>query len=120
MTTSKQNYKKGETVDIVVKGIELRSVNALSFALPYNPSDYEFVGVKPLAIGQMENLTNDRLHTDGGKVLYPTFVNIGDKKTLEGNVDLFILKLKARRNVKFNLKITDGFLVDKNLKTARF
>ncbi|WP_158605172.1 hypothetical protein [Hanamia caeni] len=45
-------------------------------------------------------------------------VNLVDKSAIEGNTYLFILKLKARRNVKFNLKITDGFLVDKNLSTA--
>jgi len=120
VTVGKQNYRKGETVDIVVKGTNLRPVNALGFVLPYNPSDYEFAGVKPLGIGQMENLTNDRLHTNGEKVLYLTFVNIGDKSAIEGNADLFILKLKARLNVKFNLRITDGFLVDKNLSTAWF
>ena len=32
---------------------------------------------------QMQNFTNDRLHTNGEKILYPTFVNIGDKPALE-------------------------------------
>jgi hypothetical protein len=65
-------------------------------------------------------LTNDRLHTNGVKALYPTFVNVGNKPVLEGSHDLFILKLKAKRNVKFDLKLKDGILVDKNLNTEEF
>ena len=120
ISTPKQNYNKDEIVEIHVKGTDLRSVNALSFALPYNPQDFDFVGVEPLNLKAMENLTNDRLHTNGVKALYPTFVNIGEQETLEGTADLFILKLKAKRKVKFDLKPIDGMLIDKNLNTHRF
>ena len=68
----------------------------------------------------MENLTNDRLHTNGEKALYPTFVNIGNKESLEGNLDLFVLKFKAKHKLKFDLKAQDGILVDKNLNTQKF
>lgn len=68
----------------------------------------------------MENLTNDRLHTDGEKVLYPTFVNVGDKPALSGSNDLFILKFKAKQKSKFIVTPTDGILVDKNLNTQKF
>ena len=68
----------------------------------------------------MENLTYDRLHTSGQKSLYPTFVNLGDKTALEGSETLFIIKLKAKRRVKFNLKAADGILVDKNLNMQKF
>jgi len=92
----------------------------LSFALPYDQQDYEFVGIEPLNLKVMENLTYDRLHTNGQKALYPTFVNLGDKEVLEGTTDLFILKLKAKRKVKFNLKAIDGILVDKDLNMSKF
>lgn len=120
LSTAKQTYQKDEVIEILVKGINLRSVNALSFALPYSPQDYEFVGVQPLNMQDMENLTYDRLHTNGSKALYPTFVNLGDKAAIEGNQDLFILKLKAKHKVKFDLKAIDGLLVDKNLNTCKF
>jgi hypothetical protein len=68
----------------------------------------------------MENLTYDRLHTDGTKVLYPTFVNIGNKDVLSGDTNLFIIRLKAKRNVKFNIKLSNGLLVDKNLSSVVF
>ena len=120
LSTPKTAYAKDEIVEILVKGDSLRSVNALSFALPYNPQDYEYVGVETLGMKELENFTYDRLHTNGTKALYPTFVNIGNQHMLEGSEDLFILKLKAKRKVKFDLKAIDGFLIDKNLNTHRF
>lgn len=120
ISTPKQVYNEGETIEVLVKGIDLHSVNALSFAMPYNLQDYEFVAIQPLNIKGMENLTNDRLHTNGSKALYPTFINTGNKEVLEGNSDLFILKLKAKRKITFDLKMTDGFLVNKNLNTHKF
>ncbi|GHT65156.1 alpha-xylosidase [Bacteroidia bacterium] len=120
LSTAKQNYNAGETVEIKVSGIDLLSVNALSFALPYNPQDYEYAGIETLNTKEMENLTNDRLHTNGNKALYPTFVNLGEKASLEGTQDLFIIKLKAKRKVKFDLKAIDGFLVDKKLNIQKF
>ncbi|MHA4893703.1 TIM-barrel domain-containing protein [Pedobacter sp. PWIIR3] len=120
LSTTKQGYNQGETIAIRVKGTNLKSVNALSFALPYNQSDYEFEGVESLAVKNLENLTNDRLHTSGVKTLYPTFVNVGEKPLIDGTVDLFVIKLKAKRKLKFDLKMADGFLVDKKLNTVRF
>jgi hypothetical protein len=120
ISAAKRSYNKDEIVEITVKGINLKSVNALSFALPYNPQDYEFIDIQPLYMKEMENLTKDRLHTNGTKALYPAFVNVGNKETIEGNVDLFIIQLKAKRNIKFELKMIDGFLVDKNLNSFKF
>ncbi|AIM36311.1 alpha-xylosidase [Sphingobacterium sp. ML3W] len=120
LTTAKQSYKKGEIIEVTVKGKDLKSVNAISFGLPYQSQDYEFVSVQALAVQDMDNLTNDRLHTSGEKVLYPTFVNIGDKKAINGNEDLFILKLRAKKDVLYNLKAVQGFLVDKYLNTVKF
>ena len=79
--------------------------------------DLEFVGVEVKNMKNMENLTNDRLHTNGTKALYPTFVNIGDKEPVEGTSELFVLKFKARRDMKFQPKLTDGMVVDKKLNT---
>lgn len=120
LSVPKQTFNKDESVRITVKGKDLSAVNALSFALTYNPQEYEFEGIETLNMKGMDNLTNDRLHTNGVKALYPTFVNIGDKETLNGTEDLFIIKLKARQRVRFDLKPADGILVDKNLNTHKF
>lgn len=120
ISTAKQNYNKDEVIEIKVKGLNLSAVNALSFALPYNPQDYEFISVQTVGTKQMDNLTYDRLHTNGTKALYATFVNIGKKEPLNGNSDLFILKLKAKRKLKFDLQLLDGYLIDKQLNSVRF
>ncbi|SMC86800.1 TIM-barrel domain-containing protein [Pedobacter africanus] len=120
ISTARQNYNKGEIIEVKVKGTGLKSVNALSFALPYNQQDYEFMSLQSINMKQMENLTYDRLHTNGARALYPTFVNVGKKETLSGDNELFILKLKAKRNLKFELKITDGILVNSRLSAVNF
>ncbi|WP_413997769.1 TIM-barrel domain-containing protein [Flavobacterium sp. W1B] len=119
LTTAKQSYNKDEIIEVKVSGKNLKSVNALSFALPYSTKDYEFVGIQSLNTKKMENLTNDRLHSNGEKVLYPTFVNLGKQEVLEGSSDLFFIKLKAKQKVNFNLKPMQMMLVDKNLNTLK-
>lgn len=120
MTASKTSYNAGDTVVVTVKGADLKSVNALSFAIPYNKNEYDYVGIDQLNVKWMQNLTYDRLHTNGDKVVYPTFVNLGNEAPLEGNETLFVLKFKAKRAVKFNLLLQHGLLVDKYLNTIAF
>ena len=117
LSTAKKVYEKGETVNVVVRGADMKGVNALSFALPYNAQDLTFVGVEAKAVKDMENLTYDRLHTNGVKALYPTFVNVGNKPTLEGSEELFVLKFTANRKVRIDLTPADVMLVDKKLNT---
>lgn len=120
LTANGKSFKAGDMVEIRVSGHGLKAVNALSFALPYDQQSYEFVGVEPIAVKGMENLTNDRLHTDGTKALYPTFVNVGNKATVEGDAELFVIRLKAKRQVLFDLKAKDGVMVDRSLNRLAF
>lgn len=120
LSANGRSFKAGDEVEIRVSGRGMKAVNALSFALPYDQQSYDFVGIETVAVKGMENLTNDRLHTDGEKVLYPTFVNVGDKPAVEGDVELFVIRLKAKGDVQFNLKARNGVLVDKNLNRVTF
>ena len=119
MDVPKGIIAKGDTISIPVKGIELKSVNAISFALPYDQQKWEFAGVEPVAVKGMENLTNDRLHTNGMKALYPTFVNIGDKPDLSGSETLFIIRFVARQKDAFTAKMQDAMIVDKKLTAIK-
>ncbi|WP_276484606.1 TIM-barrel domain-containing protein [Paraflavitalea pollutisoli] len=119
ITANKTLAAPGEIVTITVKGIDLRSVNALSFALPYDQQDFEFAGIVPVGVQQLQNLTNDRLHNNGKKVLYPTFINRCDGAPLKGTKELFIIQLKAKRSVSIDLHPTDILLVDQQLNTIR-
>ncbi|MBR4294005.1 MAG: discoidin domain-containing protein, partial [Bacteroidaceae bacterium] len=123
-SADKKSYKAGETVEISVKGDSLTGVNALSFSLPYSTSDYEYVEIQfpeeGMGVEKMENLSKNRLHTNGTTALYPTFVNLGEKAKVNGNGTLFKIVMKAKRNVKFDLKATDGIIADKFLNTINF
>ncbi len=117
LVADRLNYKEGDTINITVKGVGLNLVNAISFALPYEGTDYEYLGVTPLHLKKMENLTRDRLHSNRQKALYPTFINVGDQETLSGTEDLFLIRFKAKRDLHYNLTSKDGMLVDKRLET---
>ncbi len=120
VTASKSSYNTGEMIELQVKADDLRSVNAFSFALPYNAEDMEYQGIDAKNMGDMENLTYDRLHSNGTKCLYPTFINIGNKRSVDGSSELFIIKFKAKRKLSLKPLISDGLLVDKELNTLTF
>ena len=103
-----RNLKTNQTV--------VKSIQPVAF----EKNEYEYVGIDQLNVKWMQNLTNDRLHTNGDKVVYPTFVNLGNEAPLEGNKTLFVLKFKAKRAVKFNLAPKQGLMVDKFLNTISF
>ena len=120
LTPSKTTFAAGDIVELKVSGKALHYVNALSFALPYSTAELEYVGVDLLNMKDMVNLTYDRLHTNGTKELFPTFVNRGNNFLLdEGDSDLFTLKFRAKKAGKFSLKMVDGMLVDRNLGTVQ-
>ncbi|QZE15725.1 DUF5110 domain-containing protein [Halosquirtibacter laminarini] len=114
---SKRYYRAGEKVIITVKGVKMNAVNAYSFAIPYSVKSLEFIGVKENGTQKMMNLTYDRLHSNGDKVLYPTFVNIGEKETINGDNTILKIEFKAKTSFKFNLKAKNIILVDKKLNS---
>ncbi|MGL5787384.1 MAG: TIM-barrel domain-containing protein [Bacteroidales bacterium] len=120
ITESKRSAQAGEVIELIVTGKDLQSVNAISFAIPYETKDWEFAGIEADGMKEMQNLTYDRLHTNGAKALYPTFVNKGDKEMVEGSGVLMKIKFKARRKASFDKKILDGIIVDKYLNTIAF
>ena len=120
MKADKTTFKAGDVVELHVSGKALKNVNGLSFALPYDAQQLEYAGVDLVGMKEMVNLTYDRLHTNGQKALYPTFVNKGNNFLLEGDGELFVIKFKAKKDGRLNLKMQDGLLVDRNLGTLKF
>ncbi|MBO4907086.1 MAG: discoidin domain-containing protein [Bacteroidaceae bacterium] len=120
VTADKSFVAAGDIVTVTVRGAGLRSVNALSFALPYDANLLEYAGTDAPALQQMRNLTYDRLHTNGQKALYPTFVNCGDKPAIEGDATLMTIRFRAKQRARINLQARDGMLVDKTLNIVQF
>ncbi len=117
----KASYKAGDEVRMTLKGTGLRSVNGFSLCIPYDTDAYEYLGIEPdESIGQMYNMTYDRLHTNGDKALYPTFVNLGEQQYLEGDASFVTVRFRTKRAGKCNLQVKDGLLVDKYMNSVQF
>ncbi len=117
-------FAAGDTATVTVKGTGLKSVNAISLAIPYDQKRWQFVGVETVNTGNMRDLTNDRLHTNGTRQLYPTFVNVGEQPDVVTEGDeaqpLFRLRFRALQRGAFNATPRDGMIVDKKLNTIAF
>ena len=120
VTPDRTEFRAGDIISLKVRGEGMRNINALSFSLPYDPQTFEYLGTETEGMKEMVNLTYDRLHTNGQKALYPTFANKGNNFLLEGDGDLFTIRMKARKDGNLDLEITDGMLVGRNLKVADF
>ncbi len=112
----KASYQAGDDVAVTVKGTGLQAVNALSLVMPYDLKVMQYTKTEPGAVKDMRNMTYDRHHTDGSQVLYPTFVNIGEQPTIEGNATLFTLHFKANRAFRAPKASVKGLLVSRGLK----
>lgn len=120
VTAPRRAVNAGEEVIVTVKGSDLAFVNALSFALPYDANTWEYVTIEPVGMKDMVNLTYDRLHTSGDKVLYPTFVNCGTQAPLTGSETLMLIKFKAKKRATFTVDPQNGVIVSADLSSMTF
>lgn len=120
IVADKKSYKAGEEVVITISGQSLANVNAFGLALPYNPAEYEYIGIEALGTGEMTNYSKNRMHSNGETEIFTTFINEGNKETVNGDIELVKITLRAKKNVKFNIKAIDGIIVDKHLNTVKF
>jgi hypothetical protein len=118
-SVSETELQAGDTLEITVTGKDLAGVNALSFALPYNPQDLRFDALEATGMAEMEDLSKDRRHSNGGQAFYATFVNLGNQPTLEGNDVRMVIRFTVQRTHRFTLDIRDAVLVSKDLKTLQ-
>lgn len=118
VSVDKTQVNAGDIITLTVQGKGLVSVNALSFALPYDATRFEYVGIEPTGMKEMRNLTYDRLHTNGQKALYPTFVNCGEHPYLEGDATLMTIRFRAKQKTRVSLKAQDGMILDKYMNVV--
>ena len=113
--TDKSAYKTGEDVVVTIKGQGLRNVNAFSLSVPYSEKQLQYIGNEPQDAKLFTNFSRDRLHTDGTKAFYPTFVGVDNERPLNGDAVLVVLHFKAKTAGAVKLKPTDIILVDRQL-----
>lgn len=112
MTADKKQYKAGDTIALTIFGKGLKDINALSMAIPYDSEELEYVSVSAENLFDMYNMTYDRLHTNGQKALYPTFVNLGRKPLINGDKELMKITFKVKKAIKSIPTIKDIIIVD--------
>ncbi len=117
VSTDKASYKAGEEIVLTVKGTGMKGVNAFSLSLPYSEKQMQYLGIEAAEANTLDNYTRDRLHTNGQKAVYITFVGKGDATPIEGDHVLCTIKFKAIKAGSANLKAKDIILVDKELHT---
>ena len=113
--TDKAFYKAGEEIVVTIKGSGLSEVNAFSLALPYADKKIDFVGCEPQAAKDLRNFSRDRLHTNGQKAYYVTFVGVGEASPLNGDHVLCTLRFKALSAGAASIEAKDIILVDSQL-----
>lgn len=113
--TDKATYRAGEEITLTVQGKDLKDVNAFSLSLPYSEAQMTYVGTEADGAKGLDNYTRDRLHTNGAKAVYVTFVGKGDAEPLNGDMTLCTLKFRALKSGPAALKAQDILLVDKEL-----
>lgn len=116
----RRNYRSGDTLTLTVTGRGLRAVNAFSLAVTYDADLLEYLGADRPEGGipaTMEDFSRERLHSDGSRGIYPTFVNSGEKPLLECTGDTVLLRLhfKALRPGKTLPRSGDCILADPSL-----
>ena len=114
--TDRESYGSGDIMEVTVLGKDMKGVNAIGFTIPYNADTMEYAGIENLNMGQMNDFSKDRLHTDGTKALHAAFVNLGDKPALEGDKDLFIIKFRIKKDCNAVKSIEDLIFTDKYLQ----
>ena len=112
-----QSVREGEEVKVIIRGDGLSEVNAWSVAIPYDATQLRYVKTSPVGTREMDNLTYDRLHKNGVKALYPTFVNTGNKPVLSGTGTLVEITFIALKSGNLDLQMQDALLVDKKMNT---
>ena len=113
--TNKATYKVGEEVVVTVKGGGLSDVNAFSLALPYSDTQLQYLSTEALGAKSLRNFTRDRLHTNGQKGLYVTFVGVGEAEPLSGDQTLCTVRFKAKTTGPVKIEARDIILVDRQL-----
>lgn len=116
METAERPLSAGDTLILSFNGDSLKTVNALSLAVPYDPSAMEYAGVEVSGLQQMENMTRDRLHSDGSRAVYPTFVNSGEKPLVSGDGLLFRVKFVLLRDGAAVPTVEDAVIVSPALE----
>ncbi len=96
-----ESVKAGETFTMTVLAKDALNVNAFGKVIDYNPAKLEFVSIEGNdSVKQMENLTVNKVYSDGTAYVNLAFANRGNKKLYNGSGELAVITMKALADVR--------------------
>lgn len=96
LCTEKECVKAGESFTLTILAEDAKNVNAFGSVIDYDPSHLEFVSaVGTGAAGEMEDLTVNKVYSDGTAYVNLAFANRGDKPLYHGSDELAVITMKA-------------------------
>lgn len=96
-----ESVKAGETFTMTVLAKGALNVNAFGKVIDYNPAKLEFVSIEGNdSVKQMENLTVNKVYSDGTAYVNLAFANRGNKKLYNGSDELAVITMKALADVR--------------------
>lgn len=124
----KQQIKKGETFSIDVIGVGLKDINAFNLELGLDPNKYELdtdcETEETCDSISSTDVTKDMLNYSTlagvGKAkqrIMVAFSNKGKQATLEGTNTLATINLKAKKDIDFDMEITNSLLINTSFAT---
>ncbi|WP_375089293.1 discoidin domain-containing protein [Peribacillus sp. RS7] len=122
---SKQQLKAGEEFLVEIIGVGLKDINAFNLELKLDPKKYELVK-ECQADGTCDSSIVQPTHVTKGMLNYSILAGIGNteqrimaafshkgsQQTLEGKNTLATIRLKAKKDIDFDMPITRSLLVN--------
>ncbi len=100
LMADKDQVSAGEMLSLTVKAEDVQNLNAFGKVLNYDPELMEFVSVSQAeCIRQMENLTVNKLYSDGTAYVNLAFANRGDQALYSGSDTLLTITMKAKKQL---------------------
>ena len=122
---SKKDLKAGEEFTVEIVGQGLQDINAFNLEMTLDPNKYELVkeckvdgscGTNVVnSTETTKNMLNYSILAGVGNPqqrIFAAFSNKGNGETLNGSDVLAVVKLKAKKDITFDMNISDSLLVD--------
>ena len=101
LAPEKEEVKAGETFRIFVLAEQTENINAFGKVIDYDPENLEFISTeKAEGIASMEDLTVNKIYSDGTAYVNLAFANRGDKPLYHGDGQLAVITMKARTDLR--------------------
>ena len=117
LNADRKAYNTSDTITLILSTKDFSDAIAFSLCIPYNSDDMEYLSNEMFGFADMTDMTRDRLHTNGTKALYPTFIRTIEKyhsEQLRSTIEKYPLikfRFRAKKAMTFQPKCSDIIVV---------